>query len=124
MASPPELGQLWGVWAPEAPEAVLNATEINGAVTLVAYYLQPDTLAKTLDRELTRLAPGANVLAAHWLHPVADYPITGDQANAIIARTPGLTSLGRYQDADVIVEVFDTDDRRSVAAREEVPGAR
>ena len=39
-------------------------------------------------------------------------------------RTPGLTSLGCYRDRDVVVEVFDTGDGRSVAAREEVPGAR
>lgn len=31
---PPELGQLWGVWAAESPEAVLRATEVNGAYTL------------------------------------------------------------------------------------------
>ncbi|WP_301148285.1 acyl-CoA dehydrogenase family protein [Mycobacterium simiae] len=31
---PPELGQLWGVWAAESPEAVLHATEVNGAYTL------------------------------------------------------------------------------------------
>lgn len=31
---PPELGQLWGVWAAESPEAVLTATDVNGAYTL------------------------------------------------------------------------------------------
>lgn len=90
----------------------------------VAYYLEAQTLAEVLTRECARLQPGANVVAAHWRHPVADYPLTGDAAHDIIARTPGLTSLGRYRDRDVIVEVFDTGDGRSVAAREEVPGAR
>ncbi|SOX52688.1 class I SAM-dependent methyltransferase [Mycobacterium ahvazicum] len=90
----------------------------------IAYYLQAETLAAVLTRECVRLQAGANVVAAHWRHPVADYPLTGDAAHAIIARTPGLTSLGRYQDRDVVVEVFDTGDGRSVAAREKVPGAR
>ncbi|KKC03107.1 SAM-dependent methyltransferase [Mycobacterium nebraskense] len=90
----------------------------------VAYYLQGEALAAVLRRECARLQPGATIVAAHWRHHVADYPLTGDAAHDIIARTPGLTSLGRYQDRDVIVEVFDTGDGRSVAAREGVPGAR
>jgi predicted O-methyltransferase YrrM len=90
----------------------------------IAYYLDAETLTAVLDRECVRLQPGANVVAAHWRHPVTDYPLTGDGAHAIIARTPGLTSLGRYQDRDVVIEVFDTGDGRSVAAREKVPGAR
>lgn len=31
---PPESGQLWGVWAAESPDAVLTATDVNGAFTL------------------------------------------------------------------------------------------
>jgi hypothetical protein len=55
---------------------------------------------------------------------VADYPLTGDAAHAVIAETPGLTSVARYGDRDVVIEVFDTGDGRSVAACEGVPGAR
>ena len=90
----------------------------------VAYYLQADALARVVRRECARLQPGANVVAAHWRHAVADYPLTGDAAHAVIARTPGLTSLACYRDPDVIVELFDNGDGRSVAARDGVPGAR
>ena len=90
----------------------------------VAYYLEADTLAAVLRRECPRLQPGAKIVAAHWRHPVADYPLTGDAAHAVIAGTPGLTPMGSYQDPDVVVEVFDTGDGRSVAAREAVPGVR
>ncbi len=89
----------------------------------VAYYLEPDTLAMALRREIALLQPGASVVAAHWRHGVADYPLSGAAAHAVIARTPGLTLLGSYKDRDVLIEVFDTGDGRSVAAREEVPGA-
>jgi hypothetical protein len=89
----------------------------------VAYYLEAETLATVLRRECARLRQGANVLAAHWRHAVADYPLTGDRAHAVLARTPGLTSLACYRDPDVIVEVFDIGDGRSVASREGVPGA-
>jgi cyclopropane fatty-acyl-phospholipid synthase-like methyltransferase len=89
----------------------------------VAYYLDADTLAQVLRRECGRLQPDANVVAAHWRHPVSDYPLTGDAAHEVIAATPGLNALGCYRDRDVVVEVFAIGDGRSVAAREEVPGA-
>ena len=90
----------------------------------VAYYLEGDTLTTVLCRECPRLQRGAKVVAAHWRHAVPDYPLTGDAAHAVIAETPELRSVARYGDRDVVVEVFDTGDGRSVAAREEVPGAR
>jgi predicted O-methyltransferase YrrM len=90
----------------------------------VAYYLDADALATVLSRECPGLQRGAKVVAAHWRHAVAEYPLTGDAAHAVIAETPGLTSVARYGDRDVVIEVFDTGDGRSVAAREGVPGAR
>jgi cyclopropane fatty-acyl-phospholipid synthase-like methyltransferase len=90
----------------------------------VAYYLEEDALAGVLGRECARLQPGANVVAAHWRHPVADYPLSGDAAHTVIARTPGLTPLACYRDRHVVVEVFDMGDGWSVAAREGVPGAQ
>jgi len=89
----------------------------------VGYYLDADALAAVLRRECPRLLPGATVIAAHWRHAVADYPLTGDKAHTIIAATPGLTPLGCYRDNDVVIEVFDHGDGRSVAARDGVPGA-
>jgi predicted O-methyltransferase YrrM len=89
----------------------------------VAYYLEAETLATVLRRECPRLRPGATIVAAHWRHAVADYPLSGDEAHTVISQTPGLHSLGRYRDSDVVIEVFDNGDGRSVAARERVPGA-
>ncbi len=89
----------------------------------IAYYLDAAALAAVLGRECPRLQAGATVVAAHWRHEVADYPLSGDAAHAIIARTPGLRQLGGYRDRDVVIEVFDTGDGRSVAARDRVPGA-
>ena len=80
-------------------------------------------MRQVLDREVPRLAPAATVVAAHWRHPVADYPMTGDAANEVIGQTSGLHHLGGYRDADVVVDVFDTADARSVAARTSVPGS-
>ena len=89
----------------------------------VCYYLDPAVLRGVLDAEVPRLTAGATVLAAHWRHPVADYPMTGDHANDIIGATAGLHHLAGYRDADVVIEVFDTGTPTSVAARTGVPGA-
>ncbi len=89
----------------------------------IGYYLEAAELRAVLDREVTRLARGTVVIAAHWRHRVDDYPITGDRANDIIGATPGLHHVGGYRDEDVVIEVFDTAPPISVAARTGVPGA-
>jgi len=89
----------------------------------VCYYLDPAVLRAVMDSEVPRLAGGATVVAAHWRHPVAGYPMTGDHANDIIGATAGLHRLGGYRDVDVVIEVFDTGAATSVAARTAVPGA-
>ncbi|TVS77770.1 SAM-dependent methyltransferase [Mycobacterium helveticum] len=104
-----------GAWPPGPFDLVV--------LSEVGYYLRADALAAVLDRECARLQPGTAVVAAHWRHAVADYPLSGDAAHRVVARTPGLMSLGCYRDRDVVVEVFDRGDGRSVAARERVPGA-
>ncbi len=65
---------------------------------------QLSTLAEVLRWECRRLAPDANIVAAHWRHPVADCPLTGD-ATAMSSSTCSTLA-------------------RSVAARERLPGAR
>jgi hypothetical protein len=82
----------------------------------VGYYLRADTLRAVMDRERPRLADGATIVAAHWRHPVDDYPISGDHANEIIGATPGLHLAGSYRDPDVAIDVFDTASATSVAA--------
>ena len=90
----------------------------------VAYYLDGTALRDVLDRECLRLAGGATVIATHWRHPVDDYPLTGDQANAIIGETADLQAMAHYSDEDVVIDVFEKGAAQSVAARTGVPGVR
>jgi len=92
-------------------------------ISEVAYYLSEDALRRVLDRECPRLAAGATLVAAHWRHPVADYPLTGDRANEVIGETAGLTSVARYLDDDVVMDVFRLGASESVAVGTGVPGA-
>lgn len=89
----------------------------------VAYYLTADALRAAVRRGCAGLPSGATLVAAHWRHAVADYPIDGDTANAVIAETPNLARLGWYRDADVVIEVFNIGGAVSIAAREGIPGA-
>jgi hypothetical protein len=90
----------------------------------VGYYLDEPALRHVLDRECPRLRQGTTVIAAHWRHPVVGYPLTGDEANAVIAQTEGLDPLGRYLDDDVSIAVLVSGTARSVAACTGVPGVR
>jgi SAM-dependent methyltransferase len=92
-------------------------------ISEVAYYFTAATLRAVLDRELPRLGPNVTVVAAHWRHPVADYPLSGDDANAVIGATAGLRRIGGYCDDDVVIDVFDNGTAQSVAVRTQVPGA-
>jgi hypothetical protein len=90
----------------------------------LAYYLYADALRLVLDRECARLADGTTVVAAHWRHPVDEYPITGDEANALIRATAGLNPVAGYLDDDVRIDVLQKGAVRSVAVRGAVPGAQ
>jgi SAM-dependent methyltransferase len=87
----------------------------------VGYYLAPRALRSVLERECPRLASGATVVTAHWRHRVDDYLMTGDEVNEVVAGTAGLHPIGSYRDADVAIDVFDTAEGSSVAARSGVP---
>ena len=90
----------------------------------VAYYLDAASLRAVLDRECPLLATGATVVAAHWRHPVEDYPLTGDEANFIVRDSVGLQTLAHYSDDDVVIDVLTKGGAQSVAARTGVPGVR
>lgn len=92
-------------------------------ISEVAYYLSEETLRGVMARECARLATGTTVVAAHWRHPVEDYPLTGDRANGVIGETADLTPMARYVDDDVVIEVFRKGATESVAVGTGVPGA-
>jgi predicted TPR repeat methyltransferase len=89
----------------------------------VAYYLSGPALREVLDRECRRLRAGTTIIASHWRPRVDDYPLTGDEANALIAQTDDLFRTAAYLDDDVVIDVFTKGRAPSVAAASGVPGA-
>jgi SAM-dependent methyltransferase len=83
----------------------------------VLYYLGPDDLRRVLELAAGSLKPGGTLLAVHWRHHVADYPLTGDEAHEAIPRT-GLSLLAEHREADFRAEVYVNGPPTSVAAAE------
>jgi SAM-dependent methyltransferase len=81
------------------------------------YYLGPEDLDRVLRLAGKSLAPNGTVLAVHWRHLVTDYPQTGDEVHAALARTD-LSLLAEHREADFVAEVYVNGDPVSVAAAE------
>lgn len=72
----------------------------------VCYYLDREALHDAMVAAGRALQPGGTLLAVHWRHVVGEYPLTGDEAHAVIGAAPGLSRLARYRDEDVVLEAF------------------
>ncbi|MBW8482436.1 class I SAM-dependent DNA methyltransferase [Actinomadura parmotrematis] len=81
------------------------------------YYFGDADLDRVLDLAAASLRPGGTLLAAHWRHPVPEYPQTGDAVHAALDRT-GLEPLAAYRDEDFRCEVRVRGAATSVAGAE------
>jgi SAM-dependent methyltransferase len=94
----------------------------DGAFDLIVfseflYYLGPRDLSRVLELAAGSLKPDGTLLAAHWRHPVADYPQSGDDVHAALAAI-GLSRLAEHRETDFVAEVYVNGTPVSVAAAE------
>lgn len=82
----------------------------------VGYYWGATGLERALDSIRTSLTPHGVLIACHWRHPVSDYPLTGDEVHAALARQEWHRVVSHIE-ADFILDVY-SNDPRSVAQRE------
>lgn len=83
----------------------------------VGYYFSRAALAALLETVDQHLAPGGTLLTCHWRHPVADYPLHGDEVHRAVLGMAGLTVLARHDEEDFSLAVLSRNER-SVARRE------
>jgi SAM-dependent methyltransferase len=92
------------------------------------YYLAEAALPQLMDLIHDSLEPDGTLVAVHWRHPVAEYPLTGDAVHDMIRAHPGLALLAKHEEEDFLIDVLVRRDKArttpSVAARTGVPGVR
>ena len=82
----------------------------------VGYYLD---LPAAHDLAELAVAGAEELVAVHWRHPVADYPLGGDEVHAVLAQAAGAAGMGRlvaHAEEDFLLDVWSRDGR-SVARR-------
>ena len=84
----------------------------------VGYYLSSADLERAVDLVESALAADGHLLACHWRHPVAEYPLSGDQVHAALRAVASWETLVRHEEEDFVLEVFCRRPAVSVARRE------
>ncbi|HVC23570.1 MAG TPA: SAM-dependent methyltransferase [Candidatus Dormibacteraeota bacterium] len=70
------------------------------------YYLDGDDLGAVIERILAALELEGTLVAVHWRHPVAGYPLTGDAVHRSLRSTPGLALLASHREEDFLIDVL------------------
>jgi hypothetical protein len=86
----------------------------------IGYYLDAADCLRVGDRAA---AIANDLVAVHWRHPVAEYPLTGDEVHRILSvatARAGMTHLVEHHEQDFRLDVW-SHDARSVAIRTGVP---
>ena len=83
----------------------------------VGYYYSADHLEQVITQVLESLTPDGVVVACHWRHPVAAYPLSGDTVHAALAARAELGLAARHEEEDFLLEVYARPPVASVAAQ-------
>lgn len=84
----------------------------------IGYYLDRPTLGRLADRVERSLSDRGTLLACHWRHPVADYPLTGDAVHDLLSGRPGLHRVLHHAEEDFLLAVWTRGATPSVARQE------
>ncbi len=72
----------------------------------IGYYFAAEDLSALVTAGRAALRPGGTLVAVHWRHPVADYPLGGDDVHDEFARRSDLERTVRHEEADFLLDVF------------------
>ncbi|GAC54615.1 MULTISPECIES: class I SAM-dependent DNA methyltransferase [Gordonia] len=104
-----QVGDIAGDWPSQRFDLIV--------LSEVLYYLDDAALAGLIARLPAALTPDGEVIAVHWRWPVEEYPQSGDDVHAALARSPLIASTS-YSDTDFRLDVLRLSPERSVAQRE------
>ena len=72
----------------------------------VAYFLDGPDLLTTLRAVRRSLREGGELVVADWRHPTGDIPLDGPAAHRQVAAVLDLPLRARYEDSDLLIEVW------------------
>lgn len=72
----------------------------------LGYYLGAEDLDLTIQRAVSSLRPGGDLLAVHWRHQIAGCDFGGDDVHRLVAEVPCLERTVEHVEADFRLEVF------------------
>ncbi len=84
----------------------------------LGYYCDADDLALLAGAARSSLTDDGCLVACHWRHRVADYPLTGDTVHRVLRSRLGLATLASHREEDFLLEVFAHPVLGSVARQE------
>ena len=88
----------------------------------MAYYSDESGAGRLGRRAAESLTDDGVLLLCHWLHPVVDYPLTGEAAQRAVREASGLRCIVRHEEDDFLLEVLTREGTPSVAAAEGLTG--
>lgn len=72
----------------------------------MGYYCSAADLEVLIDRALESLTPDGVLLACHWRHPVAEYPLSGDAVHRALNRRKDIVATVHHLEVDFRLDVF------------------
>ncbi len=84
----------------------------------IGYYCSDADLDLLIERAAGSLTDDGVLVACHWRHPVAEYPLRGDDVHQRIHDRSGLALLAGHLEADFRLDVFVRPPAVSVAGRD------
>ncbi|MCW3492553.1 bifunctional PIG-L family deacetylase/class I SAM-dependent methyltransferase [Microbacterium sp. SSM24] len=87
-------------------------------VSEVGYYLTRSDLNQLIHRAAESLSEQGCVVACHWRHPVAEYPLTGDDVHDALHELIQWQTVLTHRERDFVLEVFAPAAALSAAQRE------
>ena len=72
----------------------------------VGYYFDREDLTTLLDRIERHLSATGTLVLCHWRHPVADYPLRGDDVHGAMLERGTLVRVSAHAEADFLLDVY------------------
>ncbi len=72
----------------------------------MGYYCSAADLDLLIDRALGSLSPDGILVACHWRHPVAEYPLSGDAVHRALHRRDEIVATVHHLEVDFRLDVF------------------